>query len=411
MHFTHFPPVFHPLQTQLDAKLEYVMRNHTNVLARVEVKAPLVIIAGRGDVHGHKEDLLLIDLGHIVLTTEKLAKLAAAETLLHDIDDDRSHYSSASTPSRHLDLGLGGDLLSPDTPALKGWGRASQRSGRKSRRDAGSRRGARSHKSSIPSLSHSQHTSQHTSDVSAGGGGGRVSRSRSLISDDADDGDAANTAPDTDAAAGADGTDADADADPDRSGLDDADDDRAHTHNDNDGGGGREEEEEEEEDELLFDIFQLAVSQVEVYMVRGDELWRSFSSEQIAQRSIVDRFDIAMEIQVSTILYDTTLPPIKLFLDLPELVMRLSESKVRDVFLFRPPSRDLVSHSIGRPHSHSHSHTNIGDPPAGLQCWASGQWAAGASGARRQTHARRGHLPDAAAVPRGRAGRHGCWRI
>ena len=76
------------LKTQLDAKLEYVMRNHTNVLARVEVKAPLIIIASRGDVHGHKDDLVLIDLGHIALTTEKLAKLAAAESLLHDMDDE-----------------------------------------------------------------------------------------------------------------------------------------------------------------------------------------------------------------------------------------------------------------------------------------------------------------------------------
>lgn len=84
----------------------------------------------------------------------------------------------------------------------------------------------------------------------------------------------------------------------------------------------------EDEHESLFDVFHLHLSQLEVYMAHSSESWRLFSSEQVAQRSLVDRVDLSAEIQVCVLLYDSTLPLVKIFVDLPELHLRLTESKL-----------------------------------------------------------------------------------
>jgi hypothetical protein len=56
-------------KSRIDAKLAYMMNNHTNFSIEANIKAPILIFSDG------KSDLLVIDLGFVKLNTEKLAKV------------------------------------------------------------------------------------------------------------------------------------------------------------------------------------------------------------------------------------------------------------------------------------------------------------------------------------------------
>jgi hypothetical protein len=56
-------------KSRIDAKLAYMMNNHTNFSIEAKIKAPTLIFSDG------KSDLLVIDFGFMTLNTEKLAKV------------------------------------------------------------------------------------------------------------------------------------------------------------------------------------------------------------------------------------------------------------------------------------------------------------------------------------------------
>jgi hypothetical protein len=52
------------LKSRMEAKLEFMMSNHANVLANIRIKAPVVIISESGDPTA-ESDLLVLDLGMV----------------------------------------------------------------------------------------------------------------------------------------------------------------------------------------------------------------------------------------------------------------------------------------------------------------------------------------------------------
>ena len=59
---------FADFKSRIDAKLEYMMTNHSNFALEARISAPVVIVSDGG------ADMLVIDLGFVQFRTEKLAK-------------------------------------------------------------------------------------------------------------------------------------------------------------------------------------------------------------------------------------------------------------------------------------------------------------------------------------------------
>lgn len=77
------------MKARFDAKLAHMMENHASVNIEGRIIAPVLIVHDSRYDHGQgKVDVLIVDLGEIILTTEKLAKVARQREL-----DSRSQFT------------------------------------------------------------------------------------------------------------------------------------------------------------------------------------------------------------------------------------------------------------------------------------------------------------------------------
>ena len=83
-------------------------------------------------------------------------------------------------------------------------------------------------------------------------------------------------------------------------------------------------------EEALFDVFQLHISHIEVFMLDSAHgMWvGSVGAQNRLKMGLVDKFDVSVEVQLCALPWDTTLPTLKLSVDLPALHLRLSEEKL-----------------------------------------------------------------------------------
>jgi hypothetical protein len=95
------------------------------------------------------------------------------------------------------------------------------------------------------------------------------------------------------------------------------------------------------ENDPLFDIFEVSIKDIEVFMTRNTQTIFGSSSSNIHRDNsesktigIVDRFDLSIEIHVSVLQWDQSIPKVKLFLELPELNIRLTDQKLVRFSLF-----------------------------------------------------------------------------
>ena len=263
------------LKTRLDAKLEYMMCNHTNIMLEVKIKAPLLVLSESGDMSSeHPSDLLLVDLGYIHLCTEKLAKLEL--TRCRKLEEGNSIVNSLGN-SQDLSCVMGDSV----SGSVKGDGASS------------------SFKEVPTSRKHSISPLTIVSDEARARG-----RLESVGRRATGEGEETHRV----------GT------------LDEGTLPKINTNSLF--------QLEEEEEEELFDVFQMQLTQLEVYMVSSADDWRELTPQQIAGISIVEKFDIAAEIHSSVLPWDSTLPPVKLYIDLPELHVRLSEDKLERLAIF-----------------------------------------------------------------------------
>jgi len=86
------------LKSRVDAKLEYMISTHANLKLEADIKAPVIVIAESG-VMTDGSEMLVIDLGNINLTTEKLAKAMLEKSM---VDESVSNAGDRSdiTPNR-----------------------------------------------------------------------------------------------------------------------------------------------------------------------------------------------------------------------------------------------------------------------------------------------------------------------
>jgi hypothetical protein len=75
----------------------------------------------------------------------------------------------------------------------------------------------------------------------------------------------------------------------------------------------------------LIDKYQMEILQIEVFLTTGDETLRQPELDKVV---LVDKFDIAIEIQISVLSWDTLLAPIMLFVEIPALSIKISESTI-----------------------------------------------------------------------------------
>ena len=287
------------LKTRLDAKLDYMMSNHTDILLEVKVKAPLVILSESGDLLPEKPtDLLLVDLGYIYLCTERLAKLEVT----------RGRQLNGNS-NQHKDI-LDDSMISDGTRSISPVVVANERTDSKK-----SSAGIKNTK--LPPISP---LTIHSDDY----GGGKTEQQPKLqqqrrhLDTHADESKAGEGEVKENTVDGAKDAEGGEDGGHENPTL------KASRSNSYTGLFNLEGDDEEE----LFDVFKAQLTQLEVYMVNSGENWRELTPQQITNLSIIDRFDISAEIHSSVLPWDSTLPPVKLYIDLPELHLRLSEDKL-----------------------------------------------------------------------------------
>ena len=83
-----------------------------------------------------------------------------------------------------------------------------------------------------------------------------------------------------------------------------------------------------EDFEALFDVFQLHVSYIEVFMMSAADWTGHIEDGCSGKMNLVEKFDISVEIQLCVLPWDATLPTAKLFVDIPEINTKLSEEKI-----------------------------------------------------------------------------------
>lgn len=82
------------------------------------------------------------------------------------------------------------------------------------------------------------------------------------------------------------------------------------------------------EPQEYFDVYLMEVLQVEVCLTVANETWRQKRPKQLDTGVFFDKFDIAIEIQISVLPWNTLFAPIKLFVGLPVLNIKISESEI-----------------------------------------------------------------------------------
>ena len=287
------------LKSRVDAKLEYMISTHANLKLEADIKAPVIVIAESG-VMTDGSEMLVIDLGNINLTTEKLAKAMLEKSMIDESVSNAGDRSDA-TPNRQSN----NDVTPSRAINYK------EKVARPKEAFANDeRRSSRTNDSLI------LETDKEKPDTPV------VSEIQKIGSTDANEvGENISTNVQSRVRSNTNG---------------------ASTINggmDFDGG----------VHESLFDIFQVIIKDIEVYMTTNvSSIFATdifFDEDEFLKRvPIVDKFDISMEIQgnrlfiiyntlltfilVSTLPWDITIPPVKLYVEFPEINVRLSDHKL-----------------------------------------------------------------------------------
>ena len=290
-------------KSRIDAKLEYMMNNHSNVQIAANIKAPVILIVDEKNIFNTPNlDILVVDLGLVTLHTEKLAKAARQRNL--ETQSRLSDVSTRSTPTRSS------QRMSFSNYSSKFLPEQGTRSVSVPQNDE--RKDQQPHRFNDSNLASQLFDGMQRS-MKVGGAsesaGPNRSKRRHADDDDEDLGD--DNLPPKIRHRSSDGS-------------------RANTFSTSN----TNIDEDVPEDEL-FDIFQLQVSQIEVFLIKSDLLGVMDRAEFDLQKAvIVDKFEIVTEIQSSVLPWDTSLPPVKLMIDIPELHIQLSESKVKRLIHF-----------------------------------------------------------------------------
>ncbi len=303
------------LKTRVNAKLEYMLNNHSNVLIEGRINAPVVIVYDtESKLNTEKSNVLVLDLGLMKIHTEKLAKAKRQRDL-----EAQSIYSLTNAsgilmtppPTNRKKTGSGdfNEKSSPD-------GRASINNGDQQDHDdllldvVQDPIPLVDHTDENPLMQNSlmrRSSIFHKYDTNGGEGGGRndsnyhqqeLNRSFEL-----------NTTTFTQ---------------------------RGELPGDFDF-----------TEEELFDVFQLQISSIEVYLIEATitndiDTGKWSVAYDTEKTIIIPNFDIEIEIQVSVLPWDITLPPVKLFIDIPDLQVQLSEAKILRLVQF---ANELVQES------------------------------------------------------------------
>ena len=267
-------------KSSVDAKLEYMISTHANLKLEADIKAPVIVIAESG-VMTDGSEMLVIDLGNINLTTEKLAKAMLEKSM---VDESVSNAGDRSdvTPNRNNN-----DI----TPS-----RAINYKEKVARPREAFAVDTKANRSSDPILENENENQSENNQIA------EIQNSESVDVNENTESKSTNiqerVRSNTIGASTVNGMDFD-----------------GNVH------------------ESLFDIFQVIVKDIEVYMTTSvSSIFATdifFDEDEFLKRvPIVDKFDISMEIQVSTLPWDITIPPVKLYVEFPEINVRLSDHKL-----------------------------------------------------------------------------------
>lgn len=307
------------LKTRIDAKLDYMLHNHSNFFVEANINAPVLIVSDRGlnqkdvfveGIAVDDTDLLVIDLGMFRLHTDKLAKVQYQKSL------ESQSQIGANSEATSLMKGGGIDYVTPIAQHSRYFGETFSPPIYGENSVKGSENRGRKLDLSNISLQDLDEANINDSKDNE-----KLANATTTIAT-LDDLQASNIKPGgiltpNVAVAGKDehlsslfhryaGT-------------------YASTVNTI---GVAEIEELEEEN--LFDVFQLQVSQMEVYLIRASALYSpdEIDDYNASKAVIVDKFEVGVEIQSSVLPWDVTLPPVKLMIDISEVHIRLSEAKL-----------------------------------------------------------------------------------
>lgn len=276
---------------RLDAKLDYILKNHTDVSIVADVKAPVIVIAETGVVQDGY-DMVVMDLGHINLSTEKLAKAAHEKSRQKGGVDgsggkgDPHRSDNDATPNRRHDFSSRGPV-------------ASGVNVNESLHTVDATTGV---DSTIENNPHQYPPNSTTADETIRERVANFSNYRGFMQGSHAESTINTQVMDFDTA-----------------------------------------------QDRLFDVFQVTIKDVEVFMTASTV--SIFSQQRSSDRrdheasktvGIVDRFDITLEVQVSVLPYDRTIPLVKLCMEFPEINVRISDLKLQRLALF---SRKLVRSS------------------------------------------------------------------
>ena len=278
-------------KSRINAKLEYMMNNHSNILIEGKVRAPVIIIHDKPSASlDGKMNILVIDLGSISLHTEKLAKAQRRKDL-----EALSQFTVAASNILQSSMAINSSTLPGEFVAVdakkdeksKGWEMLQNEFGRAMvAADTGSSIIDQPDDLDLLVGNLPDENQSYPGEHGMGTGGRRSSifqqyGKRTVLDDQ----------------------------NPEIGDFDSA-------------------------EEELFDVFQCQVTDLEVYLVEAIVMrdlhskggW--YAQYDLEKTTIVPKFEIGVEIQVSALPWDITLPPVKLFVDIPEVNVQLSEIKL-----------------------------------------------------------------------------------
>jgi hypothetical protein len=245
-------------KSRVDAKLEYMMNNHSNFVLEARIKAPVIIVSNG------KSDMLVLDLGFLQLKTEKLAKVE------HEKSMNEARSRSSVVGSEEI------------TPQLQKCG-----SFNLLEREA-----------NMFSDLNTDESYSIAEDLE-----------EELLKEISTDGAYPDSPDERDESIekGTDGSHSPLNRSNNTGSI--------YTGTENDGTSST-------DNESLYDVLQLSITNIEVYMLNTDKSLDNGISQSNTRNTLADKFDISVEIQLSVLPWDTTLPPIKLFVNLPEIIFR-----------------------------------------------------------------------------------------
>eukprot|EP01038_Epipyxis_sp_PR26KG_P013582 gene13582-18231_t len=378
---------FADIKAQLDAKIDYMMNNHVNVIVDAFIRAPLIVISSRQSIPTNaskrveektkveEDDLLVIDLGIIIFKTERLAK--AYQEFLQEELRSNSAYASDATPNSNNLLVNNEGMFMVQTPrtGTKKWSDDDYLSETAEAKEYNADESFTSHFDQLSnqnSVYNSPHNRSEVLEVEIGPLSPNEMKSQQSPYK------SLSVAPNNEelkllaltnhlidgAIKGIDSVVpiklnavSDYHRDENLSKLPSisghyitrnipANDDNQSYLNDNERSNAFKQNKESE----LFDVYTLQIAEMEVFLVNSEVFWNSYdrSDDDTSLKfhnkiSIVEKFEIAVEVRVSTLPWDTSLPPVKLNVEIPEIRTNLSPEKIIRLQIF---GINLVSGSL-----------------------------------------------------------------